>query len=1013
MPQLKTILPQEEMDEEDMRVAKEIQKMIEDEAFNGASNDPTSSAVKVALCLQNDSKAELNDQPILNEMVEDDKNVLTTSDCHPRSPGQSSPASDSRSKQQFKMSAGENNTIEDKQLAEDIEYILNDDISIDESSKEMSSGATSPTEKVQSSASDSITTQQFNISAEENNTIADKQLAEDIEYILNDDISIGESSKEMSSGATSTTKKVQSPKKCPASKIENMEGDNLEKDTGSTSKHEDNKGRASGKNRSGQVSPKRKVSFQLPTQEDDNLSKDGENVPTDKQTPLGTLPPPKKNSSSRKNKRDNDQLAKDIAYILNDDLDIFHASEPHEVGTASSAELTRPKTSNPKLTLAMDMATVLDLESDVPATNAFERKTNNLLDLNKELAEDIEYILSDDIVDVAAERTVPSRSASVQCNSNGTVGTSNQADADKLAAKDTQGTSSESLSSTNGKVHRSRKKTSASKATYMTPLQAEAVESGSRESKVSAGPGSYLHSDFVPSSGATHHNKTYHSTKNKDYVLKEDLPHNTGTVSSSSGAIPRPKTRNPKLASAMKMDKNQGSSPKASRSRTVPHHSQDSLQKSRHASYAHVKDGFVQIGANGPNISYARPAPRIKNKYASSKSKDMMVLEDVESSVEISESSGAELQESPRELNLQRYPTFEKQRDKEEPASMGSLKPTFRAETRSRKKNTPRPPKQREKIHLGEADKEMSEIATVDSGPSVKNPPEVQKLARRKYPKKTEEVNLKEAINEILEIPTANSGSEVHKRTGKKSCSSQSTKKGEGHLNEGRPKTTEGSEEFDLDEAIKEIFGVDVRVSVANLSDSNSKQATKLNSVGKGTKTSPSQKTASVTSRGADARRPTAQAPAVASISEIKFPDVRVSSSSIDTKNCNSGCSVASGDTLRPMAAGLSMGSSAPAVKHQPSYVVRQQPTVSVSKGKRATVPAILVKEERHLHKTRMGTSTATAVSTPGSFQSMASYRKTAVPVACGTSHRASAGIFYKAEELELMEQIEREARSH
>lgn len=188
MPQLKTSLPQEEMDEEDMRVTKEIQKMIKDEAFNGASNDPGLPAVKLALCLQNDSKAEPNNHATLNAVVEDDKNVLTASDCqHAQSEDQRSPASDSRTKQQFKISAGENNTIEDKQLAEDIEYILNDDISIDESSKQMSSGATSPTEK------------------------------------------------------------VQSPKKCPTSKIENMEGDNLEKDTGSTSKHEDNKGKASGK----------------------------------------------------------------------------------------------------------------------------------------------------------------------------------------------------------------------------------------------------------------------------------------------------------------------------------------------------------------------------------------------------------------------------------------------------------------------------------------------------------------------------------------------------------------------------------------------------------------------------------------------------------------------------------------------------------------------------------------------------------------------------------------------
>ena len=89
---------------------------------------------------------------------------------------------------------------------------------------------------------------------------------------------------------------------------------------------------------------------------------------------------------------------------------------------------------------------------------------------------------------------------------------------------------------------------------------------------------------------------------------------------------------------------------------------------------------------------------------------------------------------------------------------------------------------------------------------------------------------------------------------------------------------------------------------------------------------------------------------------------LRLVRQAVETMTYGSGSSVASGDTMRPMAAGSSrvktMGCSASSntVKLPSSHITRQEPW----KGKQ-TLPAILIKEENIVRKQRMRASRETA----------------------------------------------------
>ena len=923
LPGLKSSLCREEMDEEDIRVAKEIQGMIKDKPFEGRSNGKSTRVV--------------------GRLVP-----------HPRSGTKTLEAA-----------------IKDVPAVSRsrVQSQVHSDFVLDSNTKRQSTRTHSTGEKIL--------------------TIADKKLAEDIDYILNDVITTCESSEQKPSGVASATKEAQRSKKCSTSKNSNIKEKDLQNDIGCNLKNEVQKVQKEeeyGNNCSSKVLPERKTSFQIPTQEDNgNLAKDIEYILKDDTVPtasngqtsslLGPLPSPKKIILSRKSKEENDQLTKDIAYILNDD--IFPPKQDEVVSSSSSStELTRPKTSNPKLTLAMDMDKILDLESLASTTISCQRQMNNLLDLRKpdqdidEMAEVIEYILSDDIVDVTSKGSTSLRSGGKRHFAKEPLRTSNQAN-DKQFIKDSKVASSETVSSTSNTSKCSKENFFNTKPKYMTTLQEVSGEPDSRASKVSSSPLSQLQSDFLPISGTTQNPKT-HSSK--------DL-HTLGTISSSSGAMLRPKTRNPKRTLVMNVNKTQSSSQVATRSSAFPRHKQDLVHQQRQANYKLAKDGFVQSTSNGPNITSSYPTPLAKNKHSTKKSKDMMVLEDFSSRVEIATSPYA-VSHSPQDSfqgqKLPKHTTLAKQKDgvklQDDASSMRSPKSTSLAETHSRKKNSPHQSRQTEETALEEAIKEILDIPTADFSPLVEYRPNPSSK-----PNQTEENDLEEAIEEIL--GSVKNHPESYKHVTK----------------EYSPRKPKPTEEIDLDEAITEVFGiqaVDLKVSMDNLSESNSREAEKRSSMSRETKRTANPKAIAAESRGINAKKPTAQAPAVTSASYVKYPDARASLSSSETKNCDSGCSLASGDTLRPMAAGLSMGPP-PSIKFQSSSKTRQK--LFVSNGERTTVPALLVKQQ-------------TAVPTLENLQSMAMNRKTAVPVTCGSSRKTSSGMFCNSEELELMKQIEREA---
>ena len=150
-----------------------------------------------------------------------------------------------------------------------------------------------------------------------------------------------------------------------------------------------------------------------------------------------------------------------------------------------------------------------------------------------------------------------------------------------------------------------------------------------------------------------------------------------------------------------------------------------------------------------------------------------------------------------------------------------------------------------------------------------------------------------ETINEILEIPAADSGAS-RENVSDAAIGTSLRKKN----SITQPNNSKHTEEIDLEEAIDEILEIPTP-------DGDSKQAAKLNNMSKERKTN-SRKKVTSESRGKEcnAKKPTAQ---TINVPDIGFPDVKASWSSVEASNCDSGCCVVSGDTMRPMAAGSSL----------------------------------------------------------------------------------------------------------
>ena len=101
------------------------------------------------------------------------------------------------------MNSRPGSTCSSRELAEDIDYILSDDIGTTESNEQVSEVTVSPTKTAQRR-------KKYSTKAQTN--MDDEELAEDIDYILNDDTS-AESNGKIRSGTDSPTKKTRNTKK--------------------------------------------------------------------------------------------------------------------------------------------------------------------------------------------------------------------------------------------------------------------------------------------------------------------------------------------------------------------------------------------------------------------------------------------------------------------------------------------------------------------------------------------------------------------------------------------------------------------------------------------------------------------------------------------------------------------------------------------------------------------------------------------------------------------------------
>ncbi|XP_078344093.1 uncharacterized protein LOC144629750 [Oculina patagonica] len=806
----------------------------------------------------------------------------------------------------------------DEELANGIRFILNDDVALaDESNTDTSSRAVSPTKN---------THRPKKCSMKENQNAEHEKLAKD-----DDDVARKE---EISSGAVSSAKKPQCPrKKCSTRKAEHIDDKKHPTDIINHALKDDRpavKSISKSQISSGKASPRKKVSFQ---ELDDNLAKEitdiiegdvADVVPNTKNlSSLCTLPPPKKDLTRKHSKQADDQLAKDIAEILSDDI---FAVEPDIPTSSNPSEIPRPKTSNPKLLLAMDMDRLFAPDSIVSSDQA-----------DDQLEEDMQYILNDDLVDVASNVPIPLRSASSQRVKKQSVTETSKETGDKLYKyqqtlqdKTVQFTSKERNSLGPREASRPRKRIPTRNSRNM------ADQTTIKASNSSPSQSSLPKSDFSPRSGSTQHPRTDSSriienvkdkalSKGTDYIVEEEsTAESVRSISCTSSSLQRPKSRNPKRAFAMNTSETQSSSPVASSSRAVQRPKQDYNRKPRHSTCKLAKDASVGGTSRGKPLSSSSAVQRT-NKDSTKKSEDMLILEELDTNMEIASSSCVVPQLS---------------------------KDSIRRQTRATKHSS-------------------------------------------NQPEKTENADLDNIINAILDIPKADCGASVNATS---SSTRQSVSKGNG---------------ISVKDVQTPRMQADRQTAVPKQGSlTTHRKAPAHVSSGYSPSTSPGifYETGELTLME-QIEKESAQAVDDTGVPDIESPNSRSSSFSITTTNFDSGCSVVSGDTMRPMAAGssrtVSLGccASSGTVQLPTSDTTRNQ----LSK-RRQTLPAIL-KEDKTVRKPRLRASRETAVPLLANQQSMTTHRTTAVPVTSGSKPRAAPGIVYESAELKLMEKIERESR--
>jgi len=631
--------------------------------------------------------------------------------------------------------------------------------------------------------------------------------------------------------------------------------------------------------------------------------------------------PPKTFSAKKKEFQDNEELVNSVGFFFNDDSSPAQSQGPMSTGAVSSTKKS-------------------------PRAKKYATRENKLTH-NKNIARDVDYVLKDDI---------PSIKSNLQISS-GKVSPKKKGSCQKH--QDEIDTLLENITTN---------------PTALVPLK----EDFSRQSCKQADE---------------------QLAKDIEYILNDDPyaaePHET--ISSGPGSkARRPKTSNPKLKLAMDMDKifdpasitpaNQegniktvqavsnelASRPKKqtrkrkSKHTTIAEVAKDADSKSSTTStsktllpqsdFLSTKDSSMWAASSGKIQSTACATSRTNNDdICLQKSNDILILEEVDSSEQISSSS----------YTVRRSPKISPREDKHVKVNITAKK-------------------------INDKLKDSKDEASIRSNSSIASlSTRLRKKHPMRKPKKRDNTNLDEIINEILEIPAADSGTS-EKDLSDVAGSLQKT------TSLTRPNKLESTEKISLDEAIDEILEIPTL-------GGDSKQPANLSSRGKERKTN-SGKKVTCESRDMDTKKPTAHQ--ATSVPDNGFPDAKASAI-----NCDSGFFVANGDNMRPLAAGGSrlkpMGcfSSSNTVKLPSFNITRQQ----LSK-KEQRLPAIMTKEENTLRKARMRASRKTAVPSLGGLQGMATHGKAVVHVIGENIKRTSPGIFYECQELELMKQIERES---
>ena len=495
-----------------------------------------------------------------------------------------------------------------------------------------------------------------------------------------------------------------------------------------------------------------------------------------------------------------------------------------------------------------------------------------------------------------------------------------------------QAASNETTSLSPVAASRPRKKTQVRKSRCMT-----ITEKGTKDTDSSTSMVSLSQNDFLSSSGTVKHQRQHCTRKNENMVDKatsqgtdnttkenQYIAQTNGPTRCTTNPLPRSKFMKPTSVLNMNMSDKQGLTPAASSFRAVPPPKQDYSQKKRKATGKSAKDSSMWAASSGKIQSTVFATPQ--DNHSIKKSNEILILEEVDSTEQITSSSGTMTQSpniSPRQQKHAKDVIVGKKIDDNLQDTKGV-------------------------VSIG------SKASSASAGSRLRKNHFTRQL------KETDEANLDEIINEIMEIPALDTGASANNL-----CNvGTSSRKKNSSTQPNKSKATDKM--INLDEAIDEILET---LDIPTL-EGGSKQA-----VSKARKTNSREK-------------PTAQTisvPKIGFLSEVK------------TMNCDSGCSVASGDNMRPMAAGSS------------THITRQQPTKAPGKQ---TVPAILIKEENTERKPRMRASRKTAEPSLRGLKGKATHRNAAVPVTSGKSTRlTSPGIFYESGELELMKQIEKDSR--